>query len=525
MPAGLADAPTVPGVRPRGWDEVDPADPFGPFDHDDFRADVADLAASQRDSWMRWAHDCRVIARLAAQVPRSAWDTRGPTPWTSFLREIAVARQCSDQAAANEIDIAVALIAVHPRTLDLLERGELPQFRARVLVEECRRLDRPAIDAVEAEVADRAPRLSPSRIRDAVRKIELRYDGDAAAARAAEAAASRRVRVLAQPDGQADLLLTGPALSIVQVYERLTADANAAQAAGDLRGVDALRFDLALERLADDTDDMVSPDIALPDMASHLTAVHDTASHDHVASADVLPVPAALGLSSDRRCSRPIRANIHLPVTTALGLSNDPGWLDGYGWISAPQCREWLTIAELRQVCVAPDGQVLDVADRVVRPESTPSAIRDALLAMIEQPGAISPKTYEEQPHYVPSDALAEFVELRDSYCDGPTGRRVRAIRCDKDHEVPYPVGPTAAWNLVDRARRTHLLKHRGWIPYRRDTTTMWISPAGQIVEVEHRTSPPPPLEADSALPDPDALHEIDAELVRVPTPDDEPPF
>jgi hypothetical protein len=230
-------------------------------------------------------------------------------------------------------------------------------------------------------------------------------------------------------------------------------------------------------------------------------------------------------MTSDRRCSRPIRANIQVPVTTALGLGNDPGWLDGYGWISAPQCREWLALAELRQICVTATGQVVDVADRVVRPEPTPTAIRDALLAMVEQPGEISPKTYEEQPQYVPSDALAEFVEFRDVLCDGPTGRRVAATRSDKDHDTPYPMGPTAAWNLINRARRTHALKHRGWTPLRTATSTIWLSPAGQAIEVEHWTSPPPDIDPDAWLPDPQELHEIDAELVRVPTPDDDPPL
>jgi hypothetical protein len=154
----------------------------------------------------------------------------------------------------------------------------------------------------------------------------------------------------------------------------------------------------------------------------------------------------------------------------------------------------------------------------------TPAAIREALLAMVDHPGPISPKTYEEQPHYVPSDALAEFVEIRDVFCDGPTGRRVPAKRCDKDHDVRYPLGPTAAWNLIDRARRTHLLKHAGWIPFRRDGSTVWMSPAGQVVEVDNWSIPPPELDVDAELPDPDRLHEVDAAFIRVPTRDDEPP-
>jgi hypothetical protein len=230
-------------------------------------------------------------------------------------------------------------------------------------------------------------------------------------------------------------------------------------------------------------------------------------------------------MTGDRRRGRPIRVNIQLPVTTALGLSNDPGWLDGYGWISAPQCRQWLAVAELRQVCVTTTGQVADVADRLVRPDPTPAGIRAALLAMVTNPGQISPKTYAEEPRYRPSWALSEFVDIRDVVCDGPTGRRVYAPRTDRDHEIPYPDGPTAAWNLVARATRTHLLKHRGWTPVRTATSTLWFSPAGQVVEVEHWTSPPPDVEDDAELPDPDLLHHLDAELTREPTPDDEPPL
>lgn len=472
------------------------ADLSGPFDRDDFRADLATLSGSVRAGWQRWAAECRVLARLAAQVPRTPFDTRGPTDWTSFLREVAVARRCSDQAAANEVHVAVALVAAHPRTMALVEAGSLPQYHARVLVEECVGLDPDAIRAVEAEVAERACRLSPSRIREAVRKIELRYDADAAAVRAAKAARGRSVQVVSQPDGQASLIMSGPALAIVQVYERLTADARAARAAGDPRGVDALRFDLAAEGLAGDAE----------------------------ATVPLATVPGAPLMTGDRRCSRPIRANIQVPVTTGLGLSNDPGWLDGYGWISAPQCREWLTLAELRLICVSTSGQVVDVADRVVRPTPTPTAVRAALLDLVEHPGDISAKTYEEQPRYEPSRALTEFVDIRDVVCDGPTGRRVAAARSDKDHDIPYPDGPTAAWNLTVRARRTHGLKHRGWTPLRTPTSTLWFSPAGQIVEVEHWTGPPPEIDLDAVLPDPDDLHAVDAELVREPTIADTPP-
>jgi hypothetical protein len=211
-------------------------------------------------------------------------------------------------------------------------------------------------------------------------------------------------------------------------------------------------------------------------------------------------------------------------VTTALGLDNEPGWLPGYGWVSAPQCRQWLTIAELRQVCIGGDGFVVDTGDRVVRPEPTPAGMRDALVDMVRDPGPITDKTWRTEPRHDPSPGLSAFVEIRDRYCDGPTGTAVPSARCETDHERPYPDGPTAAWNLRARAKRTHLLKHNGWIPLRTATSTLWFSPAGQVVEVSHHTGPPPELEDDAELPDPDDLHEIEAELLRPPDLDDRPP-
>ncbi len=475
-------------------------DLFGPFDRAEFRSDLELLGASVRADWQRWAEQAIVIARLAAQVPAERGLAGPSTPWKSFIREVAVARRCSDQGAAKEIFLAVALVQSHPRTLALLQDGLLPAYNARVLIEESAGCDPHVIAAVEAELPERACRLTPSRIRDAVRTIELRHDADAAAARSAKAAASRDVRLHPGRDDQASLVLTGPALPLVLFYEAVTTAARAARAAGDPRAIDALRFDLAL-------------DLGVDDPGSAATTVQPAAPESR---------PAWLG---DRRRVRPVQVLIHLPVTTALGLDNEPGWLPGYGWISAPQCRQWLTSAELRQVCVGPDGFVLDSADRVVRPVPTPQGVREEVLAMVADPGQITEKTWRTEPRHDPSDALSSFIDLRDLYCDGPTGTRVPAARCHHDHEDPYPAGPTAAWNLRARADRTHQLKHNGWTPLRTATATLWCSPAGQLVEVPHHTGPPPDLDAEARLPDPDKVAEIDAELLRIPGPGDEPPW
>lgn len=235
-------------------------------------------------------------------------------------------------------------------------------------------------------------------------------------------------------------------------------------------------------------------------------------------------VTAAPEQYADCRLRRPVQLLVHVPVETALGLSDEPGWLDGIGWISAPRVRQLLPVAELRQVCVTRDGQVVDLADRSERPPPTPEAAREALVRMATRAFTITDKTWRTEVEHDPSDALRDFVAVRDRFCDGPTQARVPAARADLDHVRPHPEGPTAAWNLRARARRTHVLKHAGWTGIDTVDGTLWISPAGQLVEVDRTTPVPSPLDPAAELVDPVTLHALEAELLRPLHPHEEPP-
>jgi len=236
---------------------------------------------------------------------------------------------------------------------------------------------------------------------------------------------------------------------------------------------------------------------------------------------------------ADCRRVRPVQAMIVVPMTTALGLSSEPAWLRGYGWICAPSTRTLLTQASLRQVCADEHtGQLLDIAPHDVRPPPTPTAVHDVLLDWVRSPFSTTVLPSQTSPGHDPPRALADFVRLRDRYDDGPTGARITAEASDLDHDQAWPDGPTAAWNLAARSRRTHLLKHFGWIPERTPTETIWTSPAGQVTRAPSWTRPASGIDPDGdtawndvRLPEPDELARIDAELTRPPGPGDVPPF
>jgi len=489
-----------------------------PWDRPAFRADLARLSDSVADAARAFAADVQVLSRLASQVPRCAHDESGGTPWTSFRQEVAVARQVSGQAAAADLRIALRLTSVLPHTLHLLEAGRMTVQRARAFVTELEVLDDELAGQLDCDLAELVARLAVWRIRDEVRRAALALDPDTAALRKAAATAQRDVVLEPMSDGQACVLITGPAVPLTRWYATLDARARALRQAGDPRNLSALRFDLATSTF---------PCLTHPP-ADSSTQPAAAVLENAAAGLRLSEVEAA---SVDCRMSRPVQAIIHVPVETALGLSNEPAWLDGYGWLDAPSSRLLLPDAELRQLSAdRSSGQVLELAARDVRPPPTPAGVRQVLLDMVTAPTEPSDVGWRTEAEHDPSGPLCDLVRLRDRSCDGPTQPRSRASTCDLDHDRPYPVGPTAAWNLVSRSRRTHQLKHYGWTPIRTATATIWTSPAGQVVEVPRHTRPAPGVDADrtsrrAALPDPGALAAVDTDQLTPIDPDERRPW
>ena len=89
------------------------------------------------------------------------------------------------------------------------------------------------------------------------------------------------------------------------------------------------------------------------------------------------------------------------------------------------------------------------------------------------------------EPQYRPSAPMTRFLRCRDLTCRWP-GCSVPAERCDIDHTVPHPVGPTHPSNCKLYCRTHHLIKTffsgpDGWrerqLP---DGTMIFVSPSGR---------------------------------------------
>jgi hypothetical protein len=148
--------------------------------------------------------------------------------------------------------------------------------------------------------------------------------------------------------------------------------------------------------------------------------------------------------------------SITVSAASLLGASDEPAELEGFGPVTAGTVREIATDARWRRILTDPvTGSVVDVGTT----------------------------------RYTPPEALARLVESRDSTCRFP-GCGVQAVRCDLDHTVPFPQGPTSADNLGALCRRHHRLKHQ--VPGLELTQDgsgrfLWTMPTGH----EHHVDPP----------------------------------
>jgi len=108
---------------------------------------------------------------------------------------------------------------------------------------------------------------------------------------------------------------------------------------------------------------------------------------------------------------------------------------------------------------------------------------------------------------YRPPAQLRRLLHVRSPHCEWP-GCGARASRCDLDHDVAWPCGPTCACNLGPLCRRHHRVKQVGWTKQRTADGVRWTSPTGRSTLSPAQHQPPVPAQPAPA-PAVDPLDEL----------------
>ena len=308
-------------------------------------------------------------------------------------------------------------------------------------------------------------RWTVPKLRLQIRAAILQLKAQAAEKRAEQARRDRHVRCQAGRDGTAELTAELPAEAAAAIFESLTRAARAAKAAGDARTLDQLRADELVQRALQRT----------------TTAGGDGPEGEGAES------PAATN-PSGVRSGMPAAStlvSLTLSLSTFLGLTDAPGCLDGHGpivgalarRIAADAARDHPRLTAWRCIVTADGhGTVLGVTDPI------------------------------RTPLHDPPPRLANLVRATEPRCVFP-GCRQPAHRCDVDHRIPYPAGPTCACNLQALCRTHHRLKTAGAllvrildhrvVPGVAPGTLEWTLPSGLTLRQPPHVASPAPLDTD----------------------------
>lgn len=404
----------------------------------DDAAVVDAIAASTRAEAIAAARRSAAIAELARRRVTADEELSAFDGWDSAAAEVAAAMGVGHQRASAQMSIALALRNRLPRVAELYLRGLLSSrlistitWRTHLI------LDADILTAIDAAIAARATgwgALSDAKLNNTIDALISQHDPDAV--RNIQAAARGRDIYIGHREDEAGTTTIWGRLLIThaELIARRIQTAVDSVCPDDPRSMGERRSD-ALGAVAAGEDFLVcgcgSQDCPAGDRpAATNVVVHVLAEQATVDAATETPPPETA-------------AEPETPAAPAASAAPRPALLLGRGVLPT-----FLL------------GQVLRSGARV-RPIRMPS----------DQP----------EPGYRPSAKLAEFVRLRDLFCRF-VGCDVPADRCDIDHTVPWPVGPTHASNLKCDCRKHHLMKtFGGWqdvqLP---DGTVIWTSPTGR---------------------------------------------
>jgi hypothetical protein len=492
-------------------------------------------------------------ARPAALTAVSEW----------AVDEVMVAFGLSSVAASQLLAESVGLVEQLPATLAALQAGVIGWNHARMLTEVLSPLQPAARAEVEARLLARAGGQTVPQLRMAARRAVLRADATAAARRLAAAIRARAVRLYPGADGMGSLAATLSLPVAVACRRALQAYAEDCATPGDERTQEQRMVDCLVDLILrpgingpvqigltvvagvdtmtggdepGEVDGHPVPAVVVRELAHALgllprpeqpaepiTAELTTAEPSFVQPTTVEPGAAEPAgtepantepANTEPANTRPANARpAHARPASGGGAGRVAAEELSASEAAAARLADLLGIRTTAGTALARLPQIAvvhEISGQLLALTSAAQIRRTATCRRPDCRTGVTPCTHPADgpglgpppatPGYAPSTALQRFVRARDRRCRFP-GCRARAIRCDLDHNTPWPAGATSAGNLCCLCRHHHRLRHQapGWTMRRLpDGGLQWTTPGGERI-----TTHPPRYGTDDDLPPP----------------------
>ena len=341
-PPTVLDALSAPGdvaawaaaVAP-GAEVVGPLSVIDPAKVDGV-AQIDLLVAYERQ--IAWLHAAQ--QRVLAELDGSALDWTGKQSVDYTQEQVGAALRLSPGYAADRLAVGRTLVDRLPATMALLESGQITYLHARKLAEAVVSFDAKPTGEIEDRALRRAADQTVAQFNAGVRRAVIAADPRRAEQRHTDALAERRVVVIPQPDGMAELWAWLPAEGAALVKTVLDSLAST-KTPGDGRVIDQRRADALIDVFA-----RVLGDPNLPEHHGHRPSIQVT-----------------------------------IAASTLVGCDELPADLDGYGPVTAAVARRIASdpTGTWRRLLTDPaTGQLLDYGRSSYRP---PKALADHVIA------------------------------------------------------------------------------------------------------------------------------------------------
>ena len=422
-----------------------------------------------------------------------------------------------------------------------LRRGRIDTGRAHVIADGLSEVAWQVAMAVEDAVLPGAPERTAGQLRRDVARALIAVDPAEAEARAVRRRSRRRVsRPRALADETAAMTIQGPAADVLALDQALHARAKAAQAGGDTRTLDQLRFDalaavgshaLASGYLGPKELDLPlgliggrHPEIHVTIPITHL--IPDVGTGGAVAAARGDQIDDEAGVLRRMLTTPPTPGPGCTCGTTSPGSANPPG-RPGAGVADAAGAAGAGTgpagPGRLEAPWFAASESVIDTGPSITGESVpylsgygpiTPATARALAAGGIWRRLVTDPVTDQlldlGHTRYRPSAALADHIRARDDSCVRP-GCSSPATECQLDHTQPWDHtdpgegGPTSPANLGPLCQRDHQTKTHGDFQLEQTAPGVfeWTTPTGHryrrnadgsTTALSHNPHTPPPF-------------------------------